>query len=84
MRQKKDGRAETPGILLNLDEIMSGVGGFGEGVVLSQHITISRLCRKLISSRIRLFSLYMQGRVMVMSERKLALLSESCDVIGIT
>jgi hypothetical protein len=28
--------------------------------------------------------LYMQGRVMVMSERKLALLSESCDVIGIT
>lgn len=75
---------ETAGILLDLDEIMSGVGGFGEGeVVFSQHITISGLYRELNSSRIRLFQLCMQGRVMVLSERKLSLLSKSCDVIGI-
>jgi hypothetical protein len=62
-----------PGILLNLDGIMSGVGGLGAGEVLSQHITISGPCRKLlISSTSRLFPLYMQGRVMVLPERKLA------------
>jgi hypothetical protein len=66
------GRTETPGTPLNLDEIMSGNVGLGGGGVVSQHITVSSLCRNLLSSsKILLFPLCAQARGVGLSERKL-------------